>query len=103
MSQTQFKIKTTRNGGLGLAMAGRGPAKPLRQRGRRADSNKWQTQSGRHSVLDSVRPEFLIMCVLEHIGATFKVKWLLEKILCTFIELEKAKRTFMKENFVKNL
>ena len=55
MSQTQFKIKTTRNGGLGLAMAGRGPAKPLRQRGRRADSNKWQTQSGRHSVLDSVR------------------------------------------------
>ena len=29
------------------------------------------------------------MCVLEHIGATFKVKWLLEKILCTFIELEK--------------
>ena len=31
-------------------------------------------------------PECLIMCALEHIGATFKVKWLLEKFLCAFIK-----------------
>ena len=29
-------------------------------------------------------PECLIVCALEHIGATFKVKWLFEKFLCAF-------------------
>ena len=29
-------------------------------------------------------PEMLIVCALAHIGATFKVKWLLENVLCAF-------------------
>ena len=41
--------------------------------------------SGCLKIFTQFCPEFLIMCALEHIGATFKVKWLLENFLCTFI------------------
>jgi len=30
--------------------------------------------------------ECLIVCALEHIGATFKVKWLFKKFLCAFVK-----------------
>ena len=52
-----------------------------------------QNTSGHNAVgcrwLPYSAAECLIMCALEHIGATFKVKWLLEKFLCAFTKLEK--------------
>ena len=52
-----------------------------------AIAESWGAENFREfSVLFDKLTEWLIVCALEHIGATFKVKWLLEKFLCAFVK-----------------